>query len=158
MRTVKSRRKQSGESTSKSARFDYMTKDALIENSRYMTEKIHNLETRVKRLEQHQETMSTVGTDTNSDFRSLFQQLYSGLSKVKEKHDHNNRYWKDCNDETEFKSKDLLMNHVRTCHLEALIDEAPIGRQYMCDWLSCTRMFRKKHLLENHIVEHIGRV
>ena len=22
--------------------------------------------------------------------------------------------------------------------------------------LSCTRMFRKKHLLENHIVEHIG--
>ena len=48
------------------------------------------------------------------------------------------------------------MNHVRTCYLEALIDDAPIGRQYMCDWLSCTRMFRKKHLLENHIVEHIG--
>ena len=55
----------------------------------------------------------------------------------------------------QFKSKDLLKNHVWTCHLEALVDEAPIERQYMCDWLSCTRMFRKKHLLENHIVEHI---
>lgn len=120
----------------KFVRFDYMTKDNLVEKSRHMAERIHKLETRVKRLKEHQDTMSTVGQVTDADFRMLFDQLNTGLKKVKEKHCHNTCYWKDCSYESEFESKDLLMKHIRTCHTKTMCDVSPIERAYTCEWLA----------------------
>jgi hypothetical protein len=39
------------------------------------------MQVKLKRLEQHQQEMSTVGNNTDSDFRTLFKQLYEGISK-----------------------------------------------------------------------------
>ena len=58
MRTVKSRKKKENETTSKFVRFDYLAKDELVDNSRHMAERIHQLETRVKRLEEQKETIN----------------------------------------------------------------------------------------------------
>ena len=157
MRTIKSRNKNKNvESMTKFARFDYLTKEDLVEKSRHMAEQIHKLETRVKRLKEHQDTMSTVGQVTDADFRMLFDQLSTGLKKVKEKHCDNTCYWKDCSCENEFESKDLLMKHIRTCHMKTMCDVPPIERAYTCEWLCCMKGFSKKHLLDNHIIEHIG--
>ena len=82
MRTIKSRSKNKNvESMTKFVRFDYLTKDDLVEKSRHMAEQIHKLETRVKRLKEHQDTMRTVGQVTDADFRMLFDQLSTGLKK-----------------------------------------------------------------------------
>ena len=69
---MKSRQQQSGSSTaSKYKRFDYMSKDELIDHSRKTAKKLHSMQTRMKRLEQYQEDMSTVGGQTDSEFRKL---------------------------------------------------------------------------------------
>ena len=110
MRTLKSRSNNIGHS-SKHTLYDYMSKDKLLEHSREMADKIHVMQTKIKRLEEYQREMSTVGSNTDSDFRKLFQQLYKGLNKVVEKHDNNTCYWEGCNLETEFKSPELLLGH-----------------------------------------------
>ena len=128
MRTLKSRSNNIDHS-SKHTRYDYMSKDKLLEHSREMADKIHVMQTKIKRLEEYQREMSTVGSNTDSDFRKLFQQLYKGLNKVVEKHDNNTCYWESCNLETEFKSPELLLGHIKSVHIKTVDDVAPINRQ-----------------------------
>ena len=75
MRTLKSRSNNIGHS-SKHSRYEYMSKDKLLEHSREMADNIHVMQIKIKRLEEYQREMSTVGSNTDSDFRNLFQQLY----------------------------------------------------------------------------------
>ena len=71
----------------------------------------------MKRLEQHQQNMSTVGSNTDSEFRQLFQELYSEIRHKMEKHDNKICYWDNCNVDSEFDTPDLLMKHVKDIHL-----------------------------------------
>lgn len=87
MRTLKSRNQEINNTPSKVNRFDYMTKDKLVEHSRQTSEKLHRLQVRLKSLEEHQKDMSRVGYNTDNDFKQLFQQLYSGFKKISEKHE-----------------------------------------------------------------------
>ena len=52
-------------------RFNYMSKERLIENSKEMAAKIHRMQVKLKRLEQYQQEMSTMGNNTDSDFRTF---------------------------------------------------------------------------------------
>ena len=50
-----------------------MSRDELIEHSRKSAKQLHGMQMQVKRLEQHQQNMSTVGSNTDVEFRQLFQ-------------------------------------------------------------------------------------
>ena len=68
MRTLKSRSKNTSNNTfSKFTRYDYMTKDQLVEHSRRTAETLHGLQVRLRRLQEHQESMATVSSETDSD-------------------------------------------------------------------------------------------
>lgn len=155
LRTLKSRSTKRSHN-SKYTRFDYMFKDELLEHSREMAGKLHIMQNKIRRLEEYQRQMSTVGTNTDSDFRMLFQQLYKGLNKVVEKHNNNTCYWHSCHLETEFESPEILLQHIKAVHIETVDDVAPIDRQYFCEWLGCHKHFGKKKLLHAHVVEHTG--
>jgi hypothetical protein len=159
MRTLKSRQKQSASRTaSKHKRFDYMSKDELIEHSRKTAKKFHSMQTQKKRLEQYQEDMSTVGGQTDSEFRKLFNDLYDGISKKVEKCNNNTCYWDYCDRSDAFSSKELLLKHIKEFHLSTVdqSDKAPIDRHYNCEWLGCSKEFGKKKLLLNHLEEHLA--
>jgi hypothetical protein len=161
MRTLKSRRQQSASAsstTSKHKRFDYMSKQELLDHCRESAKTFHSMQTQMKRLEQYQEDMSTVGGQTDSEFRKLFNDLYDGLSKKVEKCNNNTCYWNYCDRSDEFCSKELLMKHIKEFHLSTVdqSDKAPIDRHYNCGWLGCSKEFQKKKLLLNHLEEHIG--
>ena len=159
MRTLKSWQQKSASSTaSNHKRFDYMSKDELIDHSWKTAKKLHSMQTQMKRLKQHQEDMSTVRGQTDSEFRKLFSDLYDGLSKKVEKCNNNTCYWDYCDRSDEFCSKELLMRHIKECHLSTVdqSDKAPINRHYKCEWLGCCKEFGKKKLLLNHLEEHIG--
>ena len=121
-----------------------MTKDKLLEHSRQMADKIHMMQVKINRLETYQREMSTVGSNTDSDFRNLFQQLYKGLGKIVEKHNNNTCYWDFCQSENEFKSPELLLQHINDVHIKTFNDVAPCNRQYACEWLGCNKHFGKK--------------
>ena len=155
LRTLKSRQTQQT-STSKHKRFDYMSRDELIEHSRESAKKFHAMQVQMKRLEKHQENMSAVGNNTDKEFRQLFQELYSGLQSKIEKCNNKICYWDDCY--AEFDRPELLMKHVTDVHIKAVdfSDVAPIDQQYQCKWLGCGKHFRKKKLLINHLEKHVG--
>jgi hypothetical protein len=143
MRTLKSRQQKSSSSTvSKHKRFDYMSKDELIDHSRKSATKLHSVQTQMKRLKQCQEDMSTVGAKIDSEFRKLFRDLYGGMSKKVEKCNDNTCYWDYCDKSDEFCSKELLMRHIKECHLSTVdqSDKAPINRHYQCEWLGCKKL------------------
>ena len=37
-----------------------------------------------------------------------------------------------------------------------MCDVPPIEMGYTCEWLCCMKGLSKKHLLDNHVIEHIG--
>ena len=159
LRTLKSRRsQQSSSTTSKYKRYDYMSKNQLIEHSRESANKLHGMQVKMKRLEQHQQNMSTVGSNTDSELRQLFQELYSGIKNKIEKHDNKICYWDNCNVDNEFDTHDLLLKHIKDVHLtnDNQSDVAPIDRHYLCEWLGCGKQFGKKKLLLSHLNEHLG--
>lgn len=134
-----------------------MSKEKLIENSKEMAAKIHRMQVKLKRLEQYEREMKTVGNNSDSDFRTLFRQLYKGLSNNTEKQKTNICYWEDClHLEHEFKSPELLLKHITDVHIITVSDVAPINREYNCKWLGCNKTFCKKKLLKTHIAEHTG--
>ena len=77
------------------------------------------MQTQMKRtrLKQYQEDMSTVGSQTDSEFRKLFNDVYDGLSKKVENCNNNTCYWGNCDRSDEFCSKELLMRHIKEFHL-----------------------------------------
>lgn len=159
LRTLKSRSQQSNQSGSKHKRFDYMSKDELVEHSRSTAKKIHSMQVKIKRLEECQENMSTVGYNTDSEFRGLFQDLFDGLNKKVEKNNNKACYWVNCDNNNEFNSHELLMKHIKESHLENFTEYcnvAPIDRHHLCGWLGCGKEFKKKKLLLNHLEDHIG--
>ena len=159
LRTLKSRSQQSSQSSSKHERYDYMSKDELVAHSRDTAKKLHTMQTRIKRLEECQESMSTVGCKTDSEFRGLFQDLFDRLSKKVEKNNNKVLYWTKCDNVNEFDSLELLMKHIKESHLAHFTeycDVAPIDRHHLCGWLGCGKEFKKKKLLLNHLESHIG--
>lgn len=157
MRTLKSRSQNSVKHQSKHTRFDYMSKERLVENSKEMARKIHQMQVKLQRLEQYQQEMNTVGYNTDSDFRKLFKQLYEGISQRIDKQESNVCYWEDCLQvEDKFATTELLQKHISTVHIPTISDEAPINRKYQCKWLGCDKTFSKKKLLKSHLTEHTG--
>jgi hypothetical protein len=104
------------------------------------------MQVQMKRLEQHQQNISEhSGSNTDSEFRQLFQELYSEIRNKMEKHDNKICYWDNCNVDSEFDTRDLLMKHVKDIYLTTVSqsDVAPIDRHYLCEWLGCGKQFGK---------------
>jgi hypothetical protein len=122
-----------------------------------MAAKVHRMQVKLKSLQQYQQEISTVGDSADSDFRTLFKQLYEGLSKNIEKQENNIWYWEDClHLQHDLKTPELLLKHITTCHIPTISDEAPINREYQCKWLGCNKTFCKKKLLKSHFTEPTG--
>ena len=140
MRTLKFGSQNNGSHQSKRIRFDYMSKERLVGNSKEMATKINCMQVKLRRLEQCQEEVSTVGHNNDLDFRTLFKQLYDGISKCMEKQDSNICYWEDCLQvEHKFETTELVKKHISTVHIPIISDEAPIHRKYQCKWFGCAK-------------------
>jgi uncharacterized Zn-finger protein len=134
-----------------------MSKERLVENSKEMATKIYQMQVKLRRLEQYQQEMNTVGYNTDSDFRKLFKQLYEGISQRIDKQESNVCHWEDCLQvEHKFATTELLQKHISSVHIPTISDEAPINRKYQCKWLGCDKAFSKKKLLKSHVIEHTG--
>ena len=158
MRTLKSRNQNvsNNDTVSKFTRYDYMTKDQLVEHSRRTAETMHGLQVSLRRLQEHQESMTTVGCNTDSEFKELFTKLYSGFKNISDKHTNIVCCWQNCETGGEFVSTEQLFGHIKQLHVPPQVDVAPINKQYVCRWLGCDKTFSKKKQLESHIVGHTG--
>ena len=157
MRTLKSRSKNTSNNTfAKFTRYDYMTKDQLVEHSRRTAETLHGLQVRLRRLQEHQESMATVGSETDSDLKKMFTKLYSGFKNISDKHTNIVCCWQNCETVGEFVSTEQLFDHIKQLHIPPQVDVVPFNRQYVCKWLGCDKTFSKKKQLESHIVGHTG--
>ena len=158
MRTIKSRKKLNQDlPPSKYTRFDYMTKEQLIQHNRKTSATVHQLQVRLKRLEEHQENMTSVGFNTDADFKQLFQQLYNGFKNISDKQmDNELCHWENCECQDKFQSVEQLFKHVNTSHIPTEIDVAPVNKRYVCEWLGCSKVFSKRQQLKSHLSDHIG--
>jgi hypothetical protein len=161
LRTLKSRKAQivqgREQDSSKFTRFDYLTKDELLNLIRKRTKEMRYLQDRVKKLEEHREKMVEVGKSTDDDFTIMFQNLYKGMKSRNENLQNPKCLWNACSSEKErFVDVEQLYDHVKL-HIEAINNDiAPIERLYKCEWDNCTKEFTKKKLLLNHLREHTG--
>ena len=158
MRTVKSQSKNTfnNNTVSKFTRYDYMTKDQLVDHSRRTAETLHGLQVRLRRLQEHQERMTSVGSETDSDFKKMFTKLYSGFKNISDKHTNIVCCWQNCETGGEFVSTEQLFDHIKQLHIPPQVDVVRINKKYVCKWLGCDKTFSKKKQLESHIVGHTG--
>ena len=126
-----------------------MSKGQLVEYSRHTADTLHGLHVRLRRLKEHQESMTTVGSNTDSDFKELFTKLYSGFKNISDKHNNIVCCWQNCETKGEFVSPEQL-------HVLQRDDVAPINRLNVCKWLGCNKTFLTQKLLESKIVGHTG--
>ena len=149
MRTLKSRNQNvsNNDTVSKFTRYDYMTKDQLVEHSRRTAETMHGLQVSLRRLQEHQESMTTVGCNTDSEFKELFTKLYSGFKNISDKHTNIVCCWQNCETGGEFVSTEQLFGHIKQLHVPPQVDVAPINKQYVCKWLGCDKTFLNPILL-----------
>ena len=162
LRTLKSRKAQmeqeKKQDSSKFTRFDYLSKDELLNLIRKRTKQMKYLQDRVKKLEEHREKMVEVGKTTDNDFKVMFENLYKGMKSRNENLQNPKCLWNTCSDSEKEKFVDVeqLYDHVKL-HIETInTDIAPIERLYKCEWENCTKEFTKKKLLLNHLREHTG--
>ena len=100
--------------------------------------------------------MTTVGSETDSDFKKMFTKLYSGFKNISDKHTNIVCCWQNCETEAEFVSTEQLFDHIKQLHIPPQVDVVPINKQYVCKWLGCDKTFSKKKQLESHIVGNTG--
>ena len=157
MRTLLARKSEQKENVmEKKARLDYKTKPELLEIARESTAKIKVLQTKNKRLEAALEDKVELGPNTNSDLQHIFNDLYIGLEKNKEKRSNPVCSWEHC-PSREFENVEELFRHCKG-HIERLDTSVvpPINRCYHCKWQGCKKHYSKLKLLENHLREHTG--
>lgn len=158
MRTLLSRRslQTANVTPQQKGRFDYMTKDELLEIARESAGTIKRLQVKNKRLERAMEDMIEVGPTSNSDLQHIFRHLYIGLEKNNEKRRKPTCHWENC-ESPEFQNVEELFRHCKN-HIERLDTSVipPIDRRYYCKWQDCTKSYSKLKLLENHVREHTG--
>ena len=63
----------------KSVRYDYMSKDELLEVARKSLKEMKHWKQKCQRLDNYRNTMTTVGKNTNSDLQHIFKKMYDGV-------------------------------------------------------------------------------
>ena len=164
LRTLKSRlnshsHQSQNNENSKFTRFDYLSKEEVLQLLRERTIEMRSLQEKIKQLEKCREKMVEVGGDTDCNLRAMFEKLNEALKSRRGKQISKCK-WKECSEPKDdakgWVEADQLYLHVRA-HIEQ-VDEniAPINRIYKCHWDKCYKTFGKKALLETHLRDHTG--
>ena len=83
IRTLISRKNHQHDKLLANERLDYKTKDELLLIARESAATIKKLQTKNKRLKTAMEDMIELGPKSNSDLQQIFNDLYTGLKKIK---------------------------------------------------------------------------
>lgn len=154
LRTLKSRKNNPNNDSSKT-KFEYMSKDELVNLARKSAKELKYLRQKAERLEEHRTKMTSVGPKSDSDLKYIFIKLHEGVDKTKQKLQNPICQWNLC--EKRFQHVEELY-----CHCKEHIDKldtagiAPINRLYSCKWAGCTKTYNKLKLLQNHLRDHTG--
>ena len=124
-------------------RLDYKTKDELLLIARESAATIKKLQTKNKRLETAMEDMIELGPKSNSDLQQIFDDLFTGLKKNKEKRINPVCLWKNCTS-PHCENVEELLRHCKTLieHVNTTV-VPPIDRSYHCVWQGCTKSYSK---------------
>ena len=97
-----------------------MTKDQLVEHSRRTAETRCGLQVRLRRLQEHQESMTT-DSETDSD-----------LKNISDKHTNIVCCWQNCETGGKFVSTEQLFDHIKQLHIppQNLFEEKTTGIPY----------------------------
>lgn len=89
------------------------------------------------------EGMIEVGPTSNSTLQNIFQNLYMGLERKKEKRQKPICHWENC-ESSEFQNVEDLFHHCKN-HIERLDTSviSPINRRYHCKWQDCKKSYIK---------------
>lgn len=158
MRTISSRKKNADKNPSTSTRYDNRSKEELVATAREASKTIKSLKQQLKRSNEKTDDFD-IGPKSDADLKHIFNDLYLGVSKIKEQKSHRLCQWKNCPCESEFENVEMLYIHCKK-HIERADTTkiAPFDRAYFCRWNGCSKKFAKLRLLENHIREHTGRI
>lgn len=155
LRTLKSRKNNPNNSDSSKTKFEYMSKDELVNLARKSAKELKYLRQKAEGLEEHRKKMTSVGPKSDSDLKYIFSKLHDGVDKTKQKLQNPLCKWNKC--EKRFEHVEELY-----CHCKEHIDKldtagvAPVDREYSCTWTGCTKKYSKLKLLQNHLRDHTG--
>ena len=100
--------------------------------------------------------MMAVGPKSDGDLKHMFNELYAGLERNREKRTKPVCLWESCKSPI-FENVEEMFVHCKS-HIERIDTKvtAPIDRIYFCKWMGCSKHYSKLKLLENHLREHTG--
>ncbi len=139
----------------KMARYDWMSKDELLEVARNSVKEMKYWRQKCQRLDEYRGKMETVGTKTDSDLQAIFKNMYKGVYEKKQVLQNPVCKWTECGKKCD--NVEILYEHAKQ-HIEKndTATIAPINRRYHCSWETCDKNYSKLKLLHNHLREHTG--
>ena len=139
----------------KTVRYDYMSKDELLQVARNSVKEMKSWKQKCQRLDEYRDTMTTVGRKTDNDLQTIFKNMYEGILDKKQVLRNPVCRWQECG--KQFENVELLYEHAKQ-HIEKIdtASIAPIHRRYHCAWETCDKHYAKLKLLQNHLREHTG--
>ena len=136
-------------------RYDYMSKNDLLEVARLSVKKMKYWRLKCKRLDEYRQKMTTVGQNTDQDLQAIFKEIYEAVSEKKNVLQNPVCRWHGCT--KKFENVEILFEHSKQ-HIEKIntIETAPINRSYRCLWETCNKQYNKLKLLQSHLRDHTG--
>ena len=133
-----------------------MTRDELLSVARSSATQLRKTWLTIARLREAEKSKEELHTDDNDNMTKMFKTLQNGLTSIDERRNNPKCKWSDCVEK--FATISELHEHCVTVHAHNSGGDAPIQRQYQCQWSGCTREAFNNHAhLARHLHDHTGR-
>ena len=105
------------------------------------------------------ENMVLLGTNSNDDWKKMFDDLYNEVLENRSKQKSPLCLWENCVETNTFEDVEDLYRHCKS-HIDYIDTSviAPIDRCYKCKWRECKKSYTKLKLLDIHLRERTGNI
>ena len=158
LRKAKSRleSRSDNQASSKFTPYTSMTRDELLSVARSSATQLRKTWVTIARLREAEKSKEELHTDDNDNMTKMFKTLQNGLTSIDERRNNPKCKWSDCVEK--FATISELHEHCVTVHAHNSGGDAPIQRQYKCQWSGCSREAFNNHAhLARHLHDHTGR-